>query len=709
MEAFSFVVMSDSHIRLEKGYRHTVYPSGQLANGRSRYVVDKINQLIPDFVVHLGDVVHPIPALAVHEAAVQIARDLYRRLKSRLYVVPGNHDVGDKPNAWVPAPAVDQENHEVFEKHWGRSYLSFDRRDCHFVLFNSPVLNSGLQREKDQRAWLEQDLAAHYKAGKRLFLFTHYPIYLGHPQEEEHYDNIAEPARSWLLSLLETYNVEALFAGHSHHFFYDRYRNTDLYVVPSVTFVRPDLSELFHIAPTLDSEYGRNDVEKLGFFVVTVDRDGHRVEPVRTHGLTDEQEESVATLPLSLSGDLPGVRAACVGVFLRHAWAQSVTLPYGNLDEFARKTVRNDYPLRALWELGIRKLRVPITDLANDDTRERMRVLHMMGQEFTVFSVGAPTRHVRETIAQHQDLIAAWEVTAPWDQVPKAIRGIREVKRRVTVRTYLSRLDTLDDQRRDKVFRFSHLADHGFRLEEEDLLSTCLDRHGAAGAIDGFVFRLTPATSPWQGIQAARQIAAGLNVDAAVHVQLPREDQGLIYAEDREISNRVAETLVTSFTSPGVTVFLDTFVDHDRGYYPRHGLLDRRYNPRSSYYVLCHLHRALGGGQQGLEVTPVDTSPGIHAFALETPQYACVLLLSDREASRAEMDLSSLSGTDALDRVGQWMDLRTGKVRDVHWRQSPAQGGWIVLDSPSVRFDPALLILRASRLDLALSVQAWHT
>jgi hypothetical protein len=44
-------------------------------------------------------------------------------------------------------------------------------------------------------------------------------------------------------------------------FFYDRYLNTALYVVLSVTFVRPGFGELFHIDPAL--EYGRNGFEKL--------------------------------------------------------------------------------------------------------------------------------------------------------------------------------------------------------------------------------------------------------------------------------------------------------------------------------------------------------------------------------------------------------------------------------------------------------------
>lgn len=45
-------------------------------------------------------------------------------------------------------------------------------------------------------------------------------------------------------------------------------------------------------------------------------------------------------------------------------------MPYGNLDEFTRKPVRNDYLLQALWELDIRKLRVPLGDLANEDSRQ---------------------------------------------------------------------------------------------------------------------------------------------------------------------------------------------------------------------------------------------------------------------------------------------------------------------------------------------------
>ena len=63
--------------------------------------------------------------------------------------------------AWAPAPTVDEAHIRLFEGLWGTSYGSFDVGDCHFVLLNSPVLNSGLPTELEQRRWLEADLERH--------------------------------------------------------------------------------------------------------------------------------------------------------------------------------------------------------------------------------------------------------------------------------------------------------------------------------------------------------------------------------------------------------------------------------------------------------------------------------------------------------------------------------------------------------------------
>jgi len=237
-----FAVIADSHFRVRGDDPQAAYPSDAGHNDRNRRVVEVLQVVSPDHVVHLGDVPHPVPGLTAHAVALAIARETYAPLgETRLTVVPGNHDVGDKPRPWANAPGVGANSHAVFEQTWGAPYGSFDHAGLHLVWIDTPVLNSGLSLEAEQWAWLEQDLAAH--EGGRIFAFVHYPPFLADPHEAEHYDNLAEPARSRLLGLLEAHGVEALFAGHVHNAFYDRLGELDLHVVPSTAFVRPEYAE----------------------------------------------------------------------------------------------------------------------------------------------------------------------------------------------------------------------------------------------------------------------------------------------------------------------------------------------------------------------------------------------------------------------------------------------------------------------------------
>ena len=93
--------------------------------------------------------------------------------------------------------------------------FSFDYENCHFVIINSPNQFRG-PREIKQANWLEADLKEN--RSKRIFLFSHYPLYVSNPKEPESYDNVDEPGRSWLINLIETYKPEALFTAHVHNF-----------------------------------------------------------------------------------------------------------------------------------------------------------------------------------------------------------------------------------------------------------------------------------------------------------------------------------------------------------------------------------------------------------------------------------------------------------------------------------------------------------
>ena len=78
---FQFAVIADTHIRLPDSAEEGGYPSNRLSNDRAKYVVQCLNRIKPDFVIHLGDLVHPIPALSNHESAVKLHPVFFLSLK----------------------------------------------------------------------------------------------------------------------------------------------------------------------------------------------------------------------------------------------------------------------------------------------------------------------------------------------------------------------------------------------------------------------------------------------------------------------------------------------------------------------------------------------------------------------------------------------------------------------------------------------------
>ncbi len=572
-----FAVIADSHFRVRGDDPQAAYPSDAGHNDRNRRVVEVLQVVSPDHVVHLGDVPHPVPGLTAHAVALAIARETYAPLgETRLTVVPGNHDVGDKPRPWANAPGVGANSHAVFEQTWGAPYGSFDHAGLHLVWIDTPVLNSGLSLEAEQWAWLEQDLAAH--EGGRIFAFVHYPPFLADPHEAEHYDNLAEPARSRLLGLLEAHGVEALFAGHVHNAFYDRLGELDLHVVPSTAFVRPEYAELADVGPA--GEFGRDDPAKLGLLLVHVDDGGYGLEVVRTEDplLSRLADRHPALLP----GTGPSPPSP-LGAELRHDWSLPREVPYGNLDEFTRKVARNDHLVVALWDLGLDRLRVPLADLRDARRLARMEALAARGTRFIVFSAGPPGAAEAALVAANLPLLAGWEVVVVAGHLEAAGAALEDLPLRLP--RWLSRAGGASA--RDGAY-FSHFPEHGFVPG---------DALGPWSAF-GRTFRIAPRVRPTEALAAVR----GLGLPALCRLQLPREGEGRAFTDDRRIALRIAEATVAAWATPGAEVVVDTLVDHDRGYHPRHGLLDRRCNPRPAYHVLRHLGRLLAGVEGPLEV-----------------------------------------------------------------------------------------------------------
>jgi len=568
---FRFVVIADSHIR--PPHQETVaYPSNALLVRRNEVVVDLCNEIAPAFVVHLGDIVHPLPVEETHRVALELARTVYEDLHVPIHFVPGNHDVGDKPNAHVAVPSVAEENYGPFTAIWGSAYSSFDHGSCHFVTIDAQVMNSGLVREADQREWLESDLSDAYRSGKRIFLFTHYPPFVRDPSENEHYDNLGEPARSWFLGLLETYEVEAVFSGHVHNFLFNTYGTTDLYVAPSTGFVRPDYAELSTVGPL--GENGREDPAKLGFFVVDISDDGHDVRPIRTFGATSEPSSLAVDLPSFVEPDWRNP----LGVTLSHGWTSVVDFPTAGLDEFARKRIRNDSTLLALYEARITKVRIPLDDLETPEVFERVVTLSERGMGFTVFSAGIPTADDLDTILA-SGFLAGWQINAFAEDFDAVVRAFASSE--IGIPLSVAPIVPIGGDGGS----VHHFVSAGFDPGNPDLVQEFSERDPDR-IFTNFVFRIRDGSDLEAGASIAADISAHVDRVPVILVEMPRAGESEVLDNDDVVASRVRAVARLGVSRNDWTFVLDGFMDHDRGYYPRHGLIDRRFNPRPAFYEL---------------------------------------------------------------------------------------------------------------------------
>ncbi|MGH9460360.1 MAG: metallophosphoesterase family protein [Vicinamibacteria bacterium] len=591
---FRFAVVADTHVNEQDGASSSPFRTNALANDRARFVFADINRLepLPEFVVHLGDVVHPVPELPTHADAVARFKAISAGLRIPLHVLSGNHDVGDKVIDWMPAGTVVTEHVELYRRFYGPDYYTFDAKGCRFMALNAQIINSGLPCEREQKQWVESQLGE--LRGGRWFLCMHYPPYVTDRDEPSTYDNIDEPGRAWLIALIERYKPEALFCGHVHHFWYDVLGGTEMYLLPATSFLRHDYTEFYRVEP--GPEHGRNDAAKFGYFVVDVHEGGHVAHCIRTFGATlaaaDTTPASVRDRRLEPVHTKTN-RSAPVGVDLRHPWAELVEIAAtGGVQEFERKKARNDYPLLALWEMGVRRLRVPLQDFLDPRVRHRMRLLREIGHEFHAYCFDVPAGPAFGALESDGGLVDSLEIVLPWSRMREALRATRALRAATGVRVHLSKLRKHEDARFDGS-RFSHFINHGFVMAETFQITELLAADPRREGFDGLVFRVPRHEAPVRAIKSIHCHSRETDRNAVVHVRLAAEDPAVAMNEDLANACRVAETVFAGLAHPEIAVYLDTFMDVDRGYFPRTGFIDRRYNPRPASRVYAALHAAL--------------------------------------------------------------------------------------------------------------------
>lgn len=243
---------------------------------------------------------------------------------------------------------------------------------------------------------------------------------------------------------------------------------------------------------------------------------------------------------------------------------------------------------------------------------------------------------------------------------------------------YLSKLRMHEDAKFDGA-KFSHFINHGFVPAEREQLRELMDGDGLRGAVDGFVFRVARRESPWEALGTLAELGKELDVGILAHVRLAGEGPADAHMDDHANACRVAETVFASLLWPDLITCIDTFMDVDRGYFPRSGFIDRRYDPRPAARVYANLHSALG--DRHLEpVARLVARAGDELFALVLPE---------EKQNSVTLD-QILTGLSSDWREARVIDLVTGTLSKAALVPSDAGGFRVQGETPLPRW-PRLL------------------
>lgn len=590
---FSFAVVADTHVNEAEDTCASPFATNARANARARHVFADMAQLqpAPAFAIHLGDIVHPVPSLPSFDEAARRFKAIAAQLDVPLHLVPGNHDVGDKRIDWMPADIVCDDYLTKYRDVFGQDFYVIDHGGARFLFLNALLFNSNLEADEAQRDWIDEQLAG---APERVFVSLHYPPYLHDPDERGSYDNIDEPGRSWLLSRLKNPKVEAIFVGHVHNFWYDVIGNAEIYMLPSTAFLRHDFSEFYRVPPA--EEYGRGDVEKFGYFVVDVHEHGHVAKLIRTHGAMRQESDR----PTDPAHELQPVHTKTasldrLAVEMRHPWAEVVEIPCtGGVQEFGRKLARNDYPLMAMWEMGLKTLKIPTQDLREDYTLRRARYMTDVGHTFILTSLGLPDTKLLDRAREHGVAISAIEINISEKRLQDIQPSLAALRRHTDAKLLFCKIRTGADDAHFDGKHYSHFVNTGLRSQELETAQAWLyplvkERH-----IDGFTVRLDWGTDLLSThallSQHAKACGATINVGVKLADALTSAN-----TNDAAIAALVAQAFIASKSDGSIYYSFDTFMDVDRGYFPRNGLIDRRFDPRPAAMTLAALNATFTG------------------------------------------------------------------------------------------------------------------
>ena len=333
------------------------------------------------------------------------------------------------------------------------------------------------------------------------------------------------------------------------------------------------------------------------------------------------------------------------------------------MQEFGRKRARNDYPLLALWEMGVRLSKVPDVDVLESEPRERNAAHGAARASLRRHRIGVPRDALVEAAGADAGVLAC-EANLTLERFESRRGALRAAREQGGVGIFLAKILT-DQEARVSGTTFSHFVKSGFTVGElaqhRSLVGEAIDR----GEIDGITVRLDVGESLPAAARRLREFNADTGARILVSLKLSGSGVATARIDDRETAARAAQAMVLSRCGTDILYVFDTFMDVDSRVLPpqrvhrppvqpqaRGGGCSRR--SRRCFRAATRSRRSTAGATRRRSSSTRGRGTGwvcarrdgaLAALATLAPDDVVHDLLSGREAAAPEMHAAVANGT----------------------------------------------------------------
>ena len=152
---------------------------------------------------------------------------------------------------------------------------------------------------------------------------------------------------------------------------------------------------------------------------------------------------------------------------------------------------------------------------------------------------------------------------------------------------------------------YHHVNNHGYTPSDKNLTNQLSKEINKK--FSGYVMRCGFEDSVWDTIKLAADANQKTGMKSSIHLRLSADNPAEKMTSESFICKRLAEAMIYGWLHNIDSIYCDTLATNDRGYFPREGVLDRLYNPKTSFYRVKNLHAFLSSiDSQALDVKTIN-------------------------------------------------------------------------------------------------------